>query len=159
MISSPNKFKSTVLEVPEKYRYCNECELLTRQDKGNCCELCGLKEMTDDEQYAFCPNCGYAHDRTTASEEGLSGWLYACIHAEGCEDYSKDCEVDFEQSYKAGESDCDCDRHTVYRAGYRRNDSYLDHGKDFVGEYSYSWTYDIHCPCCDCEFEVDNSSI
>lgn len=134
----------SVFVVPEGYKWCKDCEALTPQVKVEdavfegefTCVVCGITHAFD---YWNCDNCGWEHDPDN--------------------DIGPDPKVKAHTLECLAEDDtiCECPEVVIYPWTKIRNyKSWAGRGFDCPNELE--WSYEVHCPVCGNEFEVEDGN-
>ena len=152
------------LNIPEGYKYCAECELLTphtlKEDMWEC-DICSYSPIG----YYLCPNCQWEHDpdRDLQPES-----IDVKKHTEQCfkkqlEEVKKDAKNkkdgwDMEVIFnKRVEEKCDCPTVTCYTISNCYN--YSQWSPASLDCYNaLEWEYEVMCPICNEIFEVQDGN-
>lgn len=134
-----------IRKIPEGYRWCSMCELLTPHKKHEIfdfeCEICGSSNTSYDE----CPNCGWEHDpyRDLAPSE-----INVKKHTNECRKNN---------IKESSEDDCDCPEVVCYPFSNSYNyKEWTKSSLDFMN--AIEWSYEVLCPICNTIFEVQDGN-
>ena len=163
-ICKEKKAHPYVKNIPEGYKYCDNCELLTphtldpmiNPSKANAsdwqCDVCESKP----EGYDNCPNCGWEHDpdRDVLPETiKVKKHTTVCIEKQVIETSKQHAEINWESI----EEKCDCPEVVAYPI---QNIFNYKFEKVFSMDCynAAEWSYDIMCPICNEIFEVQDGN-
>lgn len=158
-INKEKKAHPYVKDIPEGYKYCSHCELLTPHTNGFFefasddwkCDVCETKL----EGYDNCPNCGWEHDpdRDIQPETiKVKKHTIACLEKQ-VNETSKQAGM----TWQYIEEKCDCPEVVAYPIQNIFN--YKSENVFSMDCYNaVEWSYEIMCPICNEIFEVQDGN-
>jgi hypothetical protein len=155
-----------VKDIPEGYRYCSDCELLTphtldREEEDHECDICGHVNNGFDVD---CPNCGWEHDPDRdLSPETIKVKKHSITCLQEQRKHEDELETETEcmawlDKISCDEFDCNCPEVDCYPIQNIFNYSSTPAHWNMECSNAMEWSYEIMCPICNEVFEVDDGN-
>jgi hypothetical protein len=146
-----------IVKVPEGYKYCPECNLLTPHSayyipwREPICDICGYYDL----EYAKCPNCGWNHD---PDRDLYPRSIMVKKHRENCEALKQETKEDeIQPLHSLRDYDCDCPEVECYSVPHIFN--YHEWQPYHLDCYNaLEWSYEVRCPICYTVFDVQDGN-
>lgn len=163
-----------VLDIPNGYQYCPECEMLTpHRDKiQHLADLHGSSVFPEDftcdicdhekDGYSLCPRCGWEHDPDrdlSPVTVKVKKHTTACWRKQQDEaNPHNDNEIEFKELPWKDDYKCDCPEVDCYPVQHVFNYRSSSATWQLDCSDAREWTYDIMCNVCNYVFEVEDGN-